>query len=164
MLQIGEPAMNSITIGMDLGDKINLVYVLDEPGKMKHSTSIDNTMIALSDLEKIYGKELKAYSLSAYAIDPEATVDYWSVIHNNQTLNFRLGETKYRRNMERYKTDVLSIARTQDQRLLDAAPEFSVAPYEKDGEVFVPLVEAMDVLMESVEIVDCGKAGRRSTK
>ena len=124
----------------------------------------DTVMIALSDLERIYGKGLKAYSLSAYAIDPEATVYYWTLIHNDQTLNFRIGETKYRRNMERYKMDVLSVARTQDQRLLDAAPEFSVAPYEKDGVIFVPLVETMDVLMESVVIVDGDNAGRICTK
>ena len=124
----------------------------------------DTVMIALSDLEKIYGKQLKAYSLSAYAIDPDATVYYWTLIHNNQTLNFRIGETKYRRNMERYKMDVLSVARTQDQRLLDPAPEFSVAPYERDGEIFVPLVETMDVLMESVVIVDGDNARRIWTK
>ena len=125
----------------------------------------DTVMIALGDLEKIYGKAFKAYSLSAYAIDPAAAVDYWTLIHNNQTLNFIVGETQYRRNMERYKTDVLSVARTQDQRLLDAAPEFSVAPYEKDGEIFVPVIEVMDVLMESVEIVAPGNAGRtRSAK
>ena len=120
----------------------------------------DTLMIALSDLERIYGKAFKAYSLSAYAVDPHTAVDYWTLNHNHQTLNFRIGETKYRRNMERYKMDVLSIARTQDQRLLDPAPEFAVAPYEKDGEIFVPLVEAMDVLMESVVIVEAGNAGR----
>jgi len=29
----GEPAMNTVTIGMDLGDKINAVYILDNSGR-----------------------------------------------------------------------------------------------------------------------------------
>lgn len=36
--------MGNITIGMDLGDKINFVCVLDESGKVKQRISIDNTM------------------------------------------------------------------------------------------------------------------------
>lgn len=36
--------MNNITIGMDLGDKTNLVSVLNKSGNVKQSISIDNTM------------------------------------------------------------------------------------------------------------------------
>ena len=39
--------MKNITIGMDLGDKINLVCVLDNVGNVKQSISIENTMEAL---------------------------------------------------------------------------------------------------------------------
>ena len=36
--------MNNITIGIDLGDKINLVCVLDNAGTVKQSIAIENTM------------------------------------------------------------------------------------------------------------------------
>ena len=36
--------MSNITIGMDLGDKINFVCVLNKSGNVKQSISIDNTM------------------------------------------------------------------------------------------------------------------------
>lgn len=36
--------MSNITIGMDLGDKTNLLFVLDESGKVLQSKSIDNAM------------------------------------------------------------------------------------------------------------------------
>lgn len=46
--------MNNITIGMDLGDKINLVCVLDNAGTIKQSISLENTMKAIKTFYKNY--------------------------------------------------------------------------------------------------------------
>ncbi len=46
--------MSNITIGMDLGDKDNVVCVLDESGKVKLSLSIDNTMESIKTLFSKY--------------------------------------------------------------------------------------------------------------
>lgn len=46
--------MDNITIGMDLGDKINLVCVLDNAGTIKQSISLENTMKAIKTFYKNY--------------------------------------------------------------------------------------------------------------
>ncbi len=46
--------MNSITIGMDLGDKTNLVFVLDNTGSLQQSKSIDNNMESIKKFYKKY--------------------------------------------------------------------------------------------------------------
>jgi transposase len=43
----GEPAMDNVTIGMDLGDKNNAVYVLDKSGREELSDTIDNNADAI---------------------------------------------------------------------------------------------------------------------
>lgn len=46
--KIGEPAMKSITIGMDLGDKNHVVCVLDETGKTISNATIENNQESLT--------------------------------------------------------------------------------------------------------------------
>lgn len=46
--------MNNITIGMDLGDKINLVCVLDNAGNVKQTLSLENTMESIKAFFKNY--------------------------------------------------------------------------------------------------------------
>ena len=43
----GEPAMDNVTIGMDLGDKNNAVEVLDKKGRKELSGTIDNNADAI---------------------------------------------------------------------------------------------------------------------
>lgn len=55
MLQkMGEPAMKSITIGMDLGDKKHQLYVMDSQGSAIEKRSIENTCKALDALSMQY--------------------------------------------------------------------------------------------------------------
>jgi len=49
----GEPAMNSVTIGMDLGDKNHALCILDKSGKVIKQTTITNTS---DDLKKFFAK------------------------------------------------------------------------------------------------------------
>ncbi|HHB75422.1 MAG TPA: hypothetical protein ENK84_02605, partial [Desulfobulbus sp.] len=49
----GEPAMNTVTIGMDLGDKNHALCILDKSGKVVKQTTITNTS---DDLKKFFAK------------------------------------------------------------------------------------------------------------
>ena len=127
--------------------------------KLNKSSEVVNdttTMITLSDLEKIYGEEIKIYPVYSYDSDPEKSINYYTVIYNNKSINFTLNETIYRKNMERYKedADILKNGSNSDEDELELAPHLSVAPYEKSGEIFVPIEEISNALELNINIVE----------
>ena len=141
---------------LNLQEKSKIVYLDNEKNKLKQSTKVidETTMISLNDLKDIYGDDFKVYSINSYDENQESSVDYYTIIYNNKSLNFTLDSTIYRKNLDRYKEDanIVKSGAQSDEDLLDNAPQFSVAPYEKNKEVFVPATEVLDALGLNVNI------------
>lgn len=102
------------------------------------------TMIELGDFEKTFGDRFKVYKVYSYDKKIENAVEYYTIISKNQTLNFKVGDRKYRKNIERYKEDIGK--RDKDIELLDNAPTFSQAPTLIDGKVYIPVKEILEVM------------------
>lgn len=102
------------------------------------------TMIELEDFEKNFGDRFKVYKVYSYDKKIENAVEYYTIISKNQTLNFKVGDRKYRKNIERYKEDIGK--RDKDIELLDNAPTFSQAPTLIDGKVYIPVKEILEVM------------------
>lgn len=141
-----------------ISEKGRQAYVDEEGYKLGNSTQLNDgtVMISLEDLKEMLGDEFKFYSLNSYDVYKGSSVNYYTVIYRNQTLNIILDEKKYRKNMERYKEDanIIKSGAQSDEDLLDAAPTFTVAPYEKGGQIFVPAFELLGELNVKVEIMD----------
>ena len=155
------------TITPNKEENIKTVYIeknsknvlVDEVNyKLKKSSKVINdatTMIGLSDLENIYGEEIEIYPVYSYDTDPEKSINYYTVIYNNKSVNFTLNETIYRKGMERYKEDANILkSGASDENELELAPHLSVAPYEKSGEVFVPIEEISNALGLDVNVIE----------
>ncbi len=165
------------------GNNRNEVVRLTADEKMvkvggKSEVSEDTLMVSLGDLERILGDAFKAYPVEAYNRDPEVVVNYWTIIYGNQSMNiypsglFEEGEgfnheaevdnDDYRINMDRFKADVhhdLIEANRDDLDKLDHHTEFSVAPFENDGEVYVPVIEFLEAFGVDVELGKSVSAG-----
>lgn len=102
------------------------------------------TMIELGDFEKTFGDRFKVYKIYSYDKKIENAVEYYTIISKNQTLNFKVGDRKYRKNIERYKEDIGK--RDKDIELLDNAPTFSQAPTLIDGKVYIPVKEILEIM------------------
>lgn len=102
------------------------------------------TMIELGDFEKTFGDRFKVYKIYSYDKKIENAVEYYTIISKNQTLNFKVGDRKYRKNIERYKEDIGK--RDKDIEYLDNAPTFSQAPTLIDGKVYIPVKEILGVM------------------
>lgn len=102
------------------------------------------TMIELGDFEKTFGDRFKVYKVYSYDKKIENAVEYYTIISKNQTLNFKVGDRKYRKNIERYKEDIGK--RDKDIELLDNASTFSQAPTLIDGKVYIPVKEILEVM------------------
>ena len=147
------------------GDTVFLdgnAYTLDVPTQVVDGT----VMIAVSQLEKLYGEDFHCYYIENYDKDPVQMRKYYTIIHENSVLNFVTKEaanpvtdpeenlTLYRRNMERYLED--GVKRTTfllNPEPLRKQPRFPVAPFEADGEIYLPAVEALAALSERAEIL-----------
>lgn len=154
-----------LSLPQEGGDTVYLdgtAYTLKVPAKVVDGT----VMIALSQLEELYGEDFRSYYIENYNEDPAKMRRYYTVIHNNQVLNFMTAETAnlgtdplenmtlYRRNMERYLEDGRRMdAFKTNPEPLRKQPRFSAAPFEADGEVYVPAVEALTALSERAEIL-----------
>ncbi len=105
-------------------------------------------MIALSELKQLLGDGFEVYKVHSYNKQPEKAVDYYTIIFNQQSVNLFVNSKAYRKNMERYKldADIMGAAKNVDGDLLDVHPEFSVAPFEKNNDVFVPAAELLTAL------------------
>lgn len=102
------------------------------------------TMIELGDFEKTFGDRFKVYKVYSYDKKIENAVEYYTIVSKNQTLNFKVGDRKYRKNIERYKEDIGK--RDKDIELLESAPTFSQAPTLIDGKVYIPVKEILEVM------------------
>ncbi|MEA5012246.1 MAG: alpha/beta hydrolase-fold protein [Angelakisella sp.] len=166
----------------------NMIYLDDHPYRLSVPKALngDNStvMIALSDLEKLYGEDFRCYYVENYNEDPQSMRKYYTVIHGNEVINFvstdtlnpatdagpitRHGYTVaersvlYRRNMERYIEDGtrMDVWANRPELDLPAQPAFSIAPYGGTGDtpVFVPAKEFLEALGLSVELVEPYKA------
>ena len=113
------------------------------------------TMISLSDLEDIYGESFKVYPIHLYNSDAKDKPDFWTILYNGHSINFKLEENIYRIGMERYKEDVLTSSNSSspsDISELSVAPTFLTAPFEYEGQVFIPAEEVLSVLGLNVSI------------
>ncbi|MGG7145182.1 alpha/beta hydrolase-fold protein [Clostridium butyricum] len=141
---------------LNIQGNIKSVSLDNQEYKLNKSIKIeDNTvMISLSDLEHIYGEKFKVYSVNSYDSNIENAVKYYTIVYNNKSINFTLDETIYRKNMERYKEDTNTVksGTDNDKDELDMAPQFSKAPYEKSGDVFVPAEEVLKALDLDINI------------
>lgn len=152
-------AFHCLYLSAENGDVVWLdetEYRLDVPAQ-----TIDGTvMIAVSELQKLYGEDFRLYFMENYNADPANVRRYYTLIHANQTLNFMTAATAnpatdadmtlYRRNMERYLEDGLRMSNfTKNPEPLAEQPHFSVAPFEADGEIFLPAVEALTAIGET---------------
>lgn len=141
---------------VDIVENSKVVNINGEKYKLDKKTEVkeDTTMISLKDLQKIYGDEFKVYDVKSYDSDPNKSVNYYTIIYNNKSMNFELDKTIYRNNMERYKEDanILKSSATNDEDKLDSAPQFSVAPYEENGDVFVPVEDVANSLALEISI------------
>ncbi|SFF64232.1 hypothetical protein SAMN05216353_10429 [Halobacillus alkaliphilus] len=128
------------------------IYDLEVPTE----TTDETTMVAAGDLEEMYGTDLKVYPVHLYDSDPDQPADYWTLLHNGQSLNFTVGETAYRLNMERYQEDakVTRSGAPSDEDKLETAPHFTTAPYEKDGEIYVPAKEVLSAFELEVSVTE----------
>lgn len=147
----------------------SLVYLDGEPYELTVPTKIVNgtIMMALSELEELYGTDFRSYYVENYNEDPVKIRKYYMVIHNKQVLNFMTEDAAnpitdsaenvalYRRNMERYLEDGMRMdSFKKNPEPLDRQPRFSVVPFEEDGQVYVPLLETLAAFNEPVAIVD----------
>lgn len=141
---------------LNLKEKSKIALLDDEKYKLSNTTKVVDgvTMISLSDLKGIYGDDFKVYSVNSYDSNPRLSTDYYSIIYNNQTINLTVNNTVYRKNMERYKEDanILKSGSRSDESELDESPQFSVAPYEDKGEVYVPAKEILNIFDLEVSI------------
>ncbi len=107
-------------------------------------------MVGIETLENFIGSEFKAYDIYSYDSAPDESVEYFTILLDNQAVNFFVGELAYRKNMERYSIDANALGgnRNTDAHLLEDQPEFAVAPFEEDGVVYVPALELLTALSE----------------
>lgn len=101
-------------------------------------------MVSLEDLQKIYHGELEVYNISSYDKNIEDRIEYLTLIYNRNSFNFKLGEKKYRKNIERYKEDIGS--RDKDIEFLENAPCLTKAPVLLEGKIYFPLKEMLQIL------------------
>ena len=99
-------------------------------------------MIKLSDLQKLFAPQFSVFEISAYATDPAKLITVQNLILGRENINIQLDKTIYRINSERYKEDAIHMG-NNDAASLNSAPQFSVAPYEEDGEIYVPVFEVL---------------------
>jgi hypothetical protein len=85
------------------------------------------------------------FEISAYASDPAEMVTAQNIVLGYENINIQLDKTIYRINQERYKEDAIHMG-TGDEDSLDAAPQFSVAPFEHNGKIYVPALEVLEAL------------------
>ncbi|MYL29658.1 alpha/beta fold hydrolase [Halobacillus halophilus] len=127
-----------------------------EQVKLDQNTEVVNgtMMVALSSVKELYKASADVYPIHLYDSDSEQPADYWTLVVNNQTMNITPGEEAYRLNMERYKEDakVTRSGAPSDEDQLDASPVFTEAPYEKNGELYVPAEEVLTALGLDVTI------------
>lgn len=143
-----------------LSGKSTEAYLDGEKFELSAIESINSTvMLPMSDLEKIYGEGLKVYKVSSHHRNRTENINYYTVIYNKASINFHIDNAVYRRNMERYKEDAIERSKNSrsrnfkpDTEFLESAPRFSTAPYEKSGEIFVPVKELMAELGRKVVI------------
>lgn len=102
------------------------------------------TMITLEDFQKLFPQDVKIYKIYSYNKDESKAIEYYTIIFKRETLNFVVGEKKYRKNIERYKEDIKS--RDKDIDKLDNSPEFSQAPIIAEGKVYIPFKEIIQTL------------------
>lgn len=110
-----------------------------------NTKTIDNIlMISLEELQKAFGDKLEIYKIFSYDKDINKAKNYYTLIYNNKSLNFEIGETKYRKNIERYKEDIGK--RDKDIDDLENAPKFIKAPIELDGNIYLPFEQIISEL------------------
>ena len=63
-------------------------------------------MIALSDLEKLYGESFKVYDVAAYNTDPAAKDETVTIIYNNTSVNIKADSNFLRVGATLYATDI----------------------------------------------------------
>ena len=90
----GEPAMNNVTIGMDLGDKNHVITILDEDGVIAKSCSLDNDRASIVKFFRKYkgstvaieagthspwiSRELKALGYNVLVGNPRKLRSIWN--------------------------------------------------------------------------------------
>ena len=119
----------------------------------------DQVMAPLGILADIYGQEFLYYHITdCYNTDPNAKADFYTLIHNNNSINLSVDQTMYRvsnggaMGTSRHKEDALALNDAPDLDLLNSAPHFAVAPFVNGADVMVPLKEVMEALGRTVII------------
>ncbi len=136
--------------------KINDTYIeLSEPMEMSNNT----VMISTNSLKEILGDEFLLYYIENYNNNLEEIRKYYTIVYKNQVINFMTPQTAnlltdpletlnlYRVNIERYIEDGIRMSSwSKNPENLPNQPSFSAIPYEKNGLIYVPLVETLGIL------------------
>lgn len=148
----GEKAANHSFTSMKFVPGSSEVQLDGTAYPIKHPAEVKNgvTMVALSDLAELCGPDFYRYNISAYNTDPEKKADVITVLYKNTTVNIILDAKEYRLNTELYerdipadKTDAVYVDESPVSGYLSPDRSWTVAPYESNGEVFVPVTELM---------------------
>lgn len=128
---------------------------LDEESYVLMHATIEQdgiTMIALSDLQAIYGPDFLVYDVHAYNTDPDQTVYVKLLMYNNTCINLKVGETFMRVDAELYEADVKPEQMQEVKDNLFPTRALSVPVIEEEGEVYVPAQEIMEVFGKTVQV------------
>lgn len=117
---------------------------LNDSLKDKNTNQINekSTILSLSELKNIYKDRLKIYKIHSYDTNKNDEIEYYTMILDNNSVNFSIGKKEFRTDLNRYKEDVMKNDNDIDE--LKNAPTFSIAPYEKDGEIFINIKEILE--------------------
>ena len=126
-----------------LSNKKNDITLPNQPSLIGKNI-LGTLMISLDDFQKIFADKFRVYKIFSYDKDYSKAVEYYTIVSKNATLNFKVGDKKYRKNIERYKEDIGK--RDKDIDFLENAPSFSQAPTLIDNQVYIPIKEILSIL------------------
>ena len=122
------------------------------PYTLNHAARVQQgkVLIALSDLQAIYGPDFYIYDVSAYNTNSEQTANVKLVMYENIAVNLKVGETFVRVDSELYKEDVPAENLAEVQANIFPTRTFSTPVMMVDSEVYVPAQELMAIFGKPV--------------